>query len=81
MYNMLYITTVRRYRRSSKPADLGHSSTAVFKNLCRLVCFNAAIEHVAWLQAKRKYHEVLAVKQQLDGDNQELQQKYSQKAM
>lgn len=33
------------------------------------------------LQAKRKYHEVLAVKQQLDGDNQELQQKYSQKAM
>jgi hypothetical protein len=36
------------------------------------------IPHV---QAKRKYQEVLAVKQQLDGDNQELQQKYSQKAM
>ena len=33
------------------------------------------------MQAKRKYQEVLAVKQQLDGDNQELQQKYSQKAM
>ncbi|KAL3160348.1 hypothetical protein ABBQ32_010682 [Trebouxia sp. C0010 RCD-2024] len=37
--------------------------------------------HTGYTAAKRKYHEVLAVKQQLDGDNQELQQKYSQKAM
>ena len=41
-------------------------------------------EHLLWsggLQAKRKYQEALAAKQQLDVDNQELQQKYSQKAM
>ncbi|KAL0025569.1 hypothetical protein WJX79_002310 [Trebouxia sp. C0005] len=37
--------------------------------------------HTGYTAAKRKYQEVLAVKQQLDGDNQELQQKYSQKAM
>ena len=32
-------------------------------------------------QAKKKYHEVLQAKNALEADNQELQQKYSQKAL
>lgn len=57
-----------------------HTATALF--MLQLNALNVtASDWLACLQAKRKYQEVLAVKQQLDGDNQELQQKYSQKAM
>ena len=34
-----------------------------------------------WLQAKRKYQEVAQMRKELEQDNQELQQKYQQKAL
>lgn len=59
--------------RVCSPSTVSHSVTAT--------CHLGAWAGGGWVQARRKYQEVLAEKQQLQMDNEELQSKYNQKVM